>query len=78
MQIVHLRAHTTPQGRLQLDLSTSIEDSDVDVTVTVKSPNDSPRDALGWPIGFWQRFAGSIPDFPDIEDVPAEEVEPIR
>jgi hypothetical protein len=73
METVHLRAHTTPQGRLILDLPTTLEDSDVEVTVTVQSPSETPRDALGWPVGFWQRFAGSIPDFPDIDDV-----EPLR
>jgi hypothetical protein len=78
METVHLRAHTTPQGRLLLDLPTSLEDSDVEVTVTVQSPNDTLRDGLGWPVGFWQRFAGSMPDFPDIEDVAPEEVEPLR
>jgi hypothetical protein len=78
METVHMRAHTTSQGRLLLDLHTSLEDSDVDVTVTVQSPNEMPRDSLGWPIGFWQRFAGSMPDFPDIEDVAPEEVEPLR
>ena len=47
METVHLRAHTTPQGRLILDLPTTLEDSDVEVTVTVQSPSDTPRDALG-------------------------------
>jgi len=73
-----MRAHTTRQGRLLLDLPTSLEDSDVDVTVTVQSPNEAPRDSLGWPIGFWQRFAGSMPDFRDIEDFAPEETEPLR
>ena len=73
-----MRAHTTPQGRLLLDLPTSLEDSDVDVTVTFQTPNEVPRDSLGWPIGFWQRFAGSIPDFPDIVDVESEGVEPLH
>jgi len=27
----------------------------------------SGRDSLGWPEGFFERFAGSLPDFPDIE-----------
>lgn len=78
METVHLRAHTTAQGRLLLDLSTSLEDTDVDVTVTVQSPGDAAVDALGWPIGFWERFAGSLPDFPDIEDLAPEEVDPLR
>jgi len=77
METVYLKAHTTAQGRLVLNLSTSVEDTDVDVTVTVSPKLGDARDTLGWPIGFWQRFAGSMPDFPDIEDIPADEVEPL-
>jgi hypothetical protein len=71
METVHLRAHTTSQGRLFLDVPTSIVDAEVEVTITVTEPTDIPRDPLGWPIGFWQRFAGSISDFPVVEDLPA-------
>ena len=31
------------------------------------------RGSLGWPEGFFERFAGSLPDFPDVE--PEEEYE---
>jgi len=78
METVHLRAQTTAQGRLLMDLLTSLELADVDVTVTLQPHSDAAAYALGWPIGFWQRFPGSIPDFPAIEDVTAEEVEPLR
>jgi len=78
METVHLRAHTTADGRLLLDLPASMKDSDVEVTVTLQPKDDVPRDAKGWPIGFWERYAGAFPDFPDIEDEPAEDVEPIR
>ena len=77
METVHLRAHTTSQGRLVLDLPTSLQDVDVDVTVTVQSPVEVPRDSLGWPIGFWQNFAGSMPDLPETLDSDAEDVESI-
>jgi len=77
MDTVHLRAHTEPNGRLLLDLPTSLKDSDVEVTITLKRPSDSLGDELGWPAGFWDRYLGSMPDFPEIEDLPSEEVEPI-
>jgi hypothetical protein len=77
METIHMRAHTTPQGRLILDLPASLADADVEVTVTVQSLKGAARDELGWPIGFWHRFAGSMPGFPDIEDVNSEDVEPI-
>ena len=28
---------------------------------------DAPTDGNGWPVGFLERLAGSLPDFPDIE-----------
>jgi hypothetical protein len=78
METVRLSAHTTAEGRLLLDLPTSLEDSDVEVTITVEPRGDHTRDELGWPIGFWNQFAGSMPDFPEIDDGPPEEVEPLR
>ena len=78
METVRLRAHTNPEGRLLLDFLTSLEDSDVEVTVTVQPKDKTPRDALSWPIGFWQKYAGSMPDFPETEDLPAEDFEPIH
>jgi hypothetical protein len=78
METVRLSAHTTAQGHLLLDVPTSLEDSDVEVTVTVQAVDTRPRDHLGWPIGFWERFAGSMPDLAEVEDPPAEDVEPIR
>jgi hypothetical protein len=68
METVYQRAHATQEARLVLDLQASLADSDVDVTMTVRSREEIPRDSLGWPMVFWRRFAGSMPDFPDIAD----------
>ena len=32
-----------------------------------KPENETGKQSLGWPQGFFERFAGSIPDFPNIE-----------
>jgi len=44
--------------------------AEVIVILDIPAPNP-PRSAtpeeLGWPPGFFERTAGSIPDFPDIE-----------
>ena len=38
----------------------------VKVIVILESPA-AATDALGWPADFFTRFAGSLPDFPDLE-----------
>jgi len=44
--------------------------------VTVQPTIEARSDEMDWPIGFWDRFAGSIPDFPDVEDLELEDIEP--
>ena len=74
MDTIHLRAHTTAEGRLSIELPPSMRDSDVDVTVTRQPEDKTPRDALGWPIGFWEEFAGAFPDAPgEPEELPLGE-----
>lgn len=68
METVRLHAHTTAEGRLTIDVSTPIVDRDVEVTVVPKDPNPwegVPRDELGYPLGFKERFFGAFPDAPD-------------
>ncbi|CAN5515879.1 hypothetical protein BH11ARM2_BH11ARM2_37060 [soil metagenome] len=76
MEIVHLMARADDEGHLMLDLPASMRGQELQVTVSVKI--EEPCDANGWPIGFKERFLGAFPDFPDIEDQPAEDVEPLR
>jgi len=54
-------AHTTPDGMLHLDLDVGVADADVTVTVRVNSKPSSGVDANGWPLGFFDQVAGSIP-----------------
>ena len=35
-----------------------------EVIIILETPSTTP---LGWPTGFFERFAGSLPDFPDID-----------
>jgi hypothetical protein len=36
--------------------------------IIILETTDTDRDqSLGWPAGFFKRFAGSLPDFPDID-----------
>ena len=77
MEVVHLTAHTDADGRLTFDAATPIKDREVEITVQEKECDtwdDAPRDALGYPLGFKERFFGAFPDAPeDPEELPLNE-----
>lgn len=74
METSQLHAHTSPEGKLHLEIPTGIYDKAVKVTVTVNPMDEVLRDELGWPIGFWERFGGAYPDAPDDpEELPLTE-----
>jgi hypothetical protein len=60
---VETRARTTKDGRLNLSVDVDVPDADVAVVVTVTPlPVPSAVDANGWPQGFFERVAGSMPE----------------
>ena len=60
---VETRAHTTKDGRLNLTVDVDLADADVAVVVTVTPvATESPVDENGWPMGFFDRVAGSMPE----------------
>lgn len=59
---VETRARTTKDGRLNLSVDVEVADADVDVVVTVTPVTTGAVDENGWPIGFFDRVAGSMPD----------------
>jgi hypothetical protein len=62
-ETIEARAHTTREGVLNLSLQVGIQDSDVTVTVQVKPlAQVGELDANGWPKGFFERVAGSMPE----------------
>lgn len=62
-EAIETRGHTGRDGMLELSLSTGLPDADVAVVVRVTplAPVNGV-DANGWPIGFFERVAGSMPD----------------
>ena len=60
---IETRAHTTADGLLHLDLDVGVADVDVTVAVRVTPPVVTEVDANGWPIGFFERVAGSMPEW---------------
>ncbi len=59
---IEARAHTTKDGRLNLSVDVDVADADVDVVVTVTPVATDAVDENGWPVGFFELVAGSIPD----------------
>jgi len=51
-------------GKLNLTVNVDVADADVDVVVTVTPVPVAPdaADENGWPVGFFERVAGSMPD----------------
>lgn len=62
-ETIETRGHTTEDGTLNLTVNVGVADADVAVTVQIRAltPADE-NDANGWPIDFFERVAGSMPD----------------
>ena len=62
-ETIATRGHTTKDGTLRLTVNVGVPDADVAVVVHVKALNSSGEiDANGWPVGFFERVAGSMPE----------------
>ena len=62
-KIIETRGHTTPDGLLNLNIDVGIADAEVAVTVLVRRAGKSGEvDANGWPKGYFEQVAGSMPD----------------
>jgi len=62
-ETIETRAHTTRDGVLNLSVNVGTADADVAVIVQVRplAPTGD-LDANGWPKGFFDRVAGSMPE----------------
>jgi hypothetical protein len=69
MQTMKVRTHVGGDGLLKLELPTSVTDRDMEVVVVMQPISDIPTDALGWPIGFFDRTYGALADDPLDEPV---------
>ena len=72
MRSLQLRAHVDVQGAVILTLPPDVADREVDLVVVfepvaVTSPTGEKKPAQGWPPGFFENIAGSLPDFPEID-----------
>lgn len=62
-EAIETRGHTGRDGMLKLSVSTGLPDADVAVVVRVTRLTPvNGVDGNGWPVGFFERVAGSMPD----------------
>ena len=62
-QTIEARGHTTPDGVLNLSVQVGLADADVSVVMRVKPLAPAGAvDENGWPLGFFDRVAGSMPE----------------
>ncbi len=69
---MEMRAHTTSEGTLQLDLNVGVPDADVTITVRLIPSATKNVDANCWPLDFFEKVAGSMPA---LERAPQGDVE---
>ena len=78
-ETIATRGHTTKDGILRLTVNVGVPDADVVAVVHIKaSTSGDELDANGWPVGFFDIVAGSMPDLQrgpqgDFENRPAFE-----
>lgn len=62
-ETIETSGHTTPNGVLNLSLNVGVSNADVAVVVRVRPLVPVGEvDANGWPKGFFDRVAGSMPE----------------
>ena len=62
-ETIEARGHTTRDGMLHVSVNAGVADADVAVVVQVRPlPPAGELDANGWPKGFFERVAGSMPE----------------
>ena len=62
-ETIEARGRTTREGVLNLSVNLGVADADVAVVVQVRSlAGEGELDSNGWPKGFFERIAGSMPE----------------
>jgi len=64
VETLKLRTHVGSDGVLKLEVPTAMNNRDIDVVVVMQVVEETPVDALGWPVGFFDRTYGALADDP--------------
>lgn len=71
MNSLKLRSHVGADGVLNLSVPVGVTDAEVEVIVVFQMveqvQTSKTAEELGWPPGFFERTAGSIPDFFELD-----------
>jgi hypothetical protein len=63
-----------PGGLIEIRSSELPVGATAEVIIILETIAADRDQSLGWPAGFFERFAGSLPDFPDIDSEGGYEV----
>lgn len=64
MQTIKVKAQIGEDGVLRLEVPTSLPAREVEVVLVMESLPQQTVDALGWPVGFFERSYGALADDP--------------
>jgi len=72
MRSLHVRAHVDKEGQVTFRMPPEFTDQDVDLVIVFEAlkateASVSTPASRGWPAGFFEEVAGSLPDFPEID-----------
>ena len=60
MESIKLKAHVGDDGMLKLEIPVGVSNRDLEVVIVFQPLETGPVDALGWPIGYFERTYGSL------------------
>lgn len=64
METIRLKAHVGEDGILKLEIPARVTNRELEVVIVMQPMEQSSVDALGWPVGFFDRTYGALADNP--------------
>jgi hypothetical protein len=64
METIKLRTQVDDDGKLHLDLPKHLANQQVEVVIVLQRIEETPRDKLGWPVGYFEETYGICADDP--------------
>lgn len=71
MQTITLRARSSPDGMVRLEVPTNIPESEIEIVLVIQPIATKAVDAMGYPIGYFEETYGSFADDPLERNQPA-------
>jgi hypothetical protein len=64
MQTLTMKARSGKDGVVRLEIPTDKADHNLEIVVVMRTIEDEPLDAMGYPIGYFEETYGSFADHP--------------